>query len=445
MAKHKAVSEQDLRFMSSLSQAVLEKPTRSSRLIVWVILLVMVWLGVWANMAELDKIVRAEGKVVPSSRVQVVQNFEGGIVEELFFREGDQVKQGAVLLQLDNTQFVSTFGEKSLELTALRARSLRLIAESDLSKRFLIPDDLGTAFEREAYQRELSLFQNRQRQLQSSVNIIRQQQIQHRTELDNAFEQEKQLDQSHNLISREIEMTRPLVRQGIAPEVDMLRMQRELNDTFGKLNSVRQSIPRYRSLIKEGDEKIQELNQKFANEAKENLNEVLAQIAQLESIQLGLEDKVVRTAIRAPVSGIISELLVSSIGEVVQPGRDIVKIVPVDDFLVLETKIQPSDIGFVYAGLPARVRFTAYDFSIHGALDAEVERVSADTITDEEGNSFYIARIRTKKNYLGQEDAPLLLMAGMVASVDVIVGKQTVLDYLLKPILKTKDIALRES
>lgn len=440
----KRVADQDLAFMSSLSQAALEKPTQVSRIMVWVILLVVVWLLLWANMAELDKIVRGEGKVVPSSRIQVVQNLEGGIVEQIFFSEGDSVVQGDVLLQLDSTQFASSFGEKSLELIALRAKGLRLKVESEKKSQFVLPEVFSSDFEREVYNRELVLYENRQRQLVSAINIVREQQFQHRTELDNAIEQEKQLDKSHQLLLQETEMTRPLVRQGIAPEIDLLRLQRETNDTYGKLNAVRQSALRYRSLIKESESRTNEIQQKFNNEAKEALNETLAKISQLESVQLALEDKVIRTSIRAPVTGVISELLVSSLGEVVQAGSDLIKIVPMNDFLVLETKVQPSDIGFIHPGLKARVRFTAYDFSIYGALDGSVERVSADTITDEQGNSYYLVRVRTDKTYLGNSDAPLHLMAGMVASVDVIVGEQTVLDYLMKPILKTKNIALRE-
>lgn len=440
----KPVKDQDLRFMSSLSQAALEKPTRASRVMVWVILLVMVWLLVWADLANLDKIVRGEGKVVPSSRIQVVQNFEGGIVEQMFFSEGDQVVRGDVLLQLDNTQFASSFGEKSLELVALRAKGLRLETESEAERKFQSPEVFKSEFEQAVYERELMLYQNRQQQLLSSIKIVREQKFQHRTELDNAFEQEKQLNQSHKLLLKETEMTQPLVRQGIAPEIDLLRLQRETNDTFGKLNAVRQSILRYQSLINESEARIKEIQQKFNNEAKEALNQTLAQISQLESLQVALEDKVVRTSIRAPVSGVISEMLVSSLGEVVQAGSDLIKIVPVHDFLVLETKIQPADIGFIYPGLKARVRFTAYDFSIYGALDGRVERVSADTITDEQGHSYYLVRVRTDQAYLGKNDAPLNLMAGMVASVDVIVGEQTALNYLLKPILKTKNTALRE-
>lgn len=442
--RSKRLSSKDLAFMSSLSQAALEKPTWSSRLLVWVIFLVVGWLIYWSHLAQLDQLVRGEGRVVPSSRIQVVQNLEGGIVERLFFAEGDQVREGEVLLQLDSTQFTSSFDEKSLELLALRAKALRLLAEADAKNQLILPTEFDSNFEQEVYFRELELYRNRQRQLQTSTRIVEEQKSQHRTELDNALEQEKQLAESHQLLLDEIEMLRPMVRRGIAPEIDLLRLRREANDTFGKLNAVRESIPRYRSLISESRARIEETQQKFSNEAQENLNLTLAQIAQLESLQLALEDKVIRTSIRAPVSGVISELRVSSLGEVVQAGSDIVKIVPKDDYLVIETRIQPSDIGFIKPGLAARVRFTAYDFSIHGALDARVERVSADTLTDEEGNTYYLARIRTDKNYLGPSHAPLPLMAGMQASVDVIVGQQRVLDYLLKPLLKTKDIALRE-
>lgn len=443
-AKSPRLSESDLAFMSSLSQASLEKPPMKSRLMVWAILLVIAWLLVWANMAELDKIVRGEGKVVPSNRVQLVQNFEGGIVDRIFVTAGDLVERGEVLIQLDSTQFSSSFDEKRIELQALKAKAARLEAEASASG-FVQPETFDSEYERNFYQREQSLFEHRQQQVNIAINILQQQIKQHQTELTNAYEQEVQLGKSHALLLQEIEMMRPLVRQGFASEVDMLKTQREANDTFGKLGAVRQSIPRYQALIEETQQKINETRQKARNESKEALNETQARISQLESVNVALQDKVTRTSIRAPVGGIISELLVTTLGEVVQPGSDMVKIVPVDESLVLETKILPSDIGFIYPGLKARVKFTAYDFAIYGGLDGTVERVSADTITDDQGNSFYIARIKTSKNHLGTIESPLYLMAGMTASVDVIVGKHTVLDYLLKPIIKAKDLALRES
>jgi adhesin transport system membrane fusion protein len=240
-------------------------------------------------------------------------------------------------------------------------------------------------------------------------------------------------------------MTQPLVRQGIASEVDLLKTKRELNDTYGKLNAVRNSIPKYKALIEESHQKIKETTQKFRNDASEKLNETLAKIAQLESAQTAIQDKDRRTSITSPVNGTISELLVATIGQVVKPGSDIVKIVPNDDSLVLDTKVKPQDIGFIHPGLKAKIKFTAYDFSIYGGLIGTVDKVSADTQVDKKGNSFYVVRIKTNQNHLGTDKNPLYLMAGMTATVDIIVGHHTVLEYLMKPIIKTKDLALRES
>lgn len=438
-------SDKDLEYMSSLSQAALEKPTIKSQLIVWSVLLVFVWILVWANFTELDKIVRGEGKVVPSTKVQLVQNYEGGIIESILVSTGDQVERNQILIQLDNTQFLSSFGERIVEQQALEAKAARLKAEAtgkDFAPRLEAYD---SHYEQEAYERELKLYRNRIEQLRTSKSIIEQQIVQANTELNDAYTQQVQLKSSHSLLEKEISMTKPLVRQGYASEVDLLKIQRELNDTFGKVKAVGHSIPKFRSIISEAREKIKEAEQKFTNEAQESLNDVLAKISQMASSKTAIEDKVTRTSIRSPVNGTISELLVATIGEVVQPGSDIIKIVPNDDSLVLETKILPSDIGFIYPGLKTKVKFTAYDFSIYGGLDGVVEKISADTITDDKGNSFYIVRIKTDTNHLGTIKDPLYLMAGMMATVDIIVGKHTVLEYLVKPIIKARDMALRES
>lgn len=440
----KNLPKEDLEFVSSLSQATLEQPKRYSTLITWTIVLAVLWLIVWANMAELDKIVRGSGKVVPSNKVQIVQNLEGGIISEILTSSGDVIEKGQTLIQLDNTQFASSFSEKLLEMQALQAKAARLAAEAN-SADFVTPKQYDSDFEKQFYQREQSLFLERKKQQSIAIEIIQQQIVQHQTELDNAREQLDQLRDSLKLLDQEIEMTKPLVTRGFASEVSLLKTRRERNDTFGKLNSIELSIPKYRALISETQQKIAEIRQTNRNEAQESLNETLARISQLENINVALEDKVQRTNIKSPVSGVISELLVNTLGEVVQPGSDLAKIVPIEDSLILETRVQPSDIGFIKKGLPAKVKFTAYDFAVYGGLDGTVEQVSADTLTDEEGKSYYLVRIRTEKNYLGTEARPLSLMPGMMASVDVIVGKHTILDYLLKPILKTKELALRES
>lgn len=446
MAKtpHRKVSEDDLEFMSSLSQAALEKPTFKSQLIVWAIFAVLIWLLIWANYAELDKIIRGDGKVVPSSKIQLVQNLEGGIVSEMYVQSGDKVEKGQSLLKLDNTQYASSFGETETQKYDLKAKATRLRAQVT-----------GTAFKVESpsedsnviamFKREKELYDNQLSRLETTKHILDQKILQNRSELEEAYNQLKQLNRSYELLKKEIRIMEPLVKEGIASEVDLLKTRREANEAFTKLKSTEITIPKLKSVIAESTSKRKEAEQEFRNEAQEKLNEVLAKLEQLERSQTAIEDKVRRTNIKSPVNGTISELLVTTIGEVVQPGSDIVKIVPDDETLVLETKILPADIGFVYPGLTAKVKFTAYDFAIYGGLEGVVEKISADTIIDEEGNSFYVARIKTNSNHLGTPEAPLYLLPGMTATVDVVVGKHTILDYLLKPIIKAKDLALRES
>lgn len=438
------VRDEDLAFMSSLSQAALEKPTFKSQLIVWVIFAVIIWLLVWANFAELDKIVRGEGKVVPSSKIQLVQNLEGGIVAEMYVHAGDPVKKGQSLLKLDNTQFASSFGETESQLYDLQAQAARLSAQVK-GENFKVPKAKADPKLAAMFTREEELYTNQIKQLETTQHILDQKIVQSRSELKEAYNQLQQLNRSYELLKKEIKIMEPLVKEGIASEVDLLRTRREANEAFTKLRSTEINIPKLKSVIEEAISKRKEAEQEFRNDAQEKLNEVLAKLEQLQRSQTALEDKVRRTNIVSPVNGVISEMLVSTIGEVVQPGSDIVKIVPNDDTLVLETKIQPADIGFVYPGLTAKIKFTAYDFAIYGGLEGTVENISADTITDEEGNSFYVARIKTQTNYLGTANAPLNLLPGMMASVDIVVGKHTVLDYLLKPIIKAKDLALRES
>ncbi|WP_038126214.1 HlyD family type I secretion periplasmic adaptor subunit [Thiomicrorhabdus sp. Milos-T2] len=444
-SRKERILEQDIAYMSSLSQAALEKPTVKSQLVVWVILLVAVWLIVWANYAELDKIVRGEGKVVPSSQIQIIQNLEGGIVEKLFIHSGDKVKKGQILLKLDNTQFASSYGESELKEAELTAKAQRLAAEA-FGKPFIVnKKKISDPQIQKLYDREYRLYQAHQKQLLTSDSILVEQIEQKKLELKDAYSQKSQLTRSLNLLKKQVSFLKPLVKQGIASQVDLLKLQREENDALSKLKGVQFSIPKLKSSITEARSKRDDSKETFANDSHEKLLDVLAEKEQLIKSKEALQDRVERTDIKSPVNGTVKQMFVNTIGGVVQPGSDIVEIVPEDDSLVLETKILPSDIGFVYQGLKAKVKFTAYDFAIYGGLEGTVDRISADTITDEEGNSFYIARIKTDKNHLGTKEKPLYLLPGMTSSVDIIVGKHTVLDYLLKPIIKAKDTALRES
>lgn len=443
----KKVDEEDLAYMSSLSQAALEKPTTSSQLLVWTIFAVILSAIVWASQAELDKIIRGEGKVVPSSNVQVVQNLEGGIVDAIYVHEGDKVKKGQILLRLDNTLYQSSYGESEIKEWGLKAKAARLEALSTGKPfKFKIPKDLP---DRDTiitlYQREKALYQSKIRELNTTKSIYDQQIQQSKLDLKEARSQLSQLRRSYQIIQKRITLLKPLVKRGFAAREDLLKLEQEENETLSKIKTTENSIPSLKSKIQEMKNKKQQAIEEFKNKAHEELNDVLTEIAQIEKSKTAIEDRVKRTEVRSPVDGIIKKLNVTTIGGVVQPGDDIVEIVPDDDKLIIEAKILPRDIGFIRPGLKALVKFTAYDFTVYGGLTGKVIQISADTMTDEEGNSYYLVRIKTDKNHLGSDQHPLKLLPGMVATVDIIVGKHSVLDYLLKPIIKAKENALRES
>lgn len=435
-------SHDDLEFMSSLNAAVLRKASFKSRMILWVSFLSIAWLVIWASIAEIDELTRGAGKIVPAGQIQVVQNLEGGIVAEILIAEGDKVEENDVLLKIDNKAFSSSFEENRLKLNELEAKSVRLFAEANgvafapTSKQL---ENIGSLLKNEK-----SLFESNKRQQTKNTNILRQQMEQKKSELEEAVAKERQLAENFRLVRKEVEITRPLYRKKIVPEVEYIKLKREYESVKGDLDAVRYSIPRLKSAIKESQVKIEENILSFRNEAKKEWNEVVAEMSRIAESSVALEDKVKRTLVRSPVHGTVKQLFVNTVNGVIRPGMDLVEIVPTDTKIVVEAKIKPSDIAFLYPGQEATVKFTAYDFTVHGGLKGMLTHISADTIKDEEGNSFYIVRIETEKNYLGTEENPLEIIVGMTVDVDIVTGKKTILDYVLKPILKAQQSALRE-
>ncbi|MBE0495143.1 MAG: HlyD family type I secretion periplasmic adaptor subunit [Campylobacterales bacterium] len=428
--------------MKSLSAAVLEKSALSSRLILWTIALCVAWLIVWASYASVDEIARGEGRVIPSSRVQVVQNLEGGIVEELYVREGDNVQRGQPLLKIQDIRFVSSFQENHLRIQELKAKTVRLYAEAnglDFDSAFR-DQTIDSSFLEE----EKSLFLSNKTQLENAIEIINSQLRQRTSELTEVQARIRQLTRSLALLKEEIDLKEPMVKQGIVPSIELLQLRRQLNEAEGNLESARLSMPRIQSSIEETRGKIQDTTLAFRNKAKEQFNEVSAELMLTQQSIGALTDRVDRAIVRAPVSGTVKQLFTNTVGGVVKPGMDIMEIVPVDDALLVEVKIKPSDIAFIQLDQPATVKFTAYDFSIYGGLTGHVSQIGADTITDEKGNTYYVAMIKTDSTHLSSANEVLHIKVGMVASVDIITGKKTVLDFLLKPILKAKQNALRE-
>jgi len=429
--------------LPEVNKALIEDAPRVVRLTIWGVIAFFLFLIVWASFAPIDEVTRGEGKAIPSSKVQKVQNLEGGIVAEIFAKEGQVVEVGQPLLRLDETRFISNKGETEAERVAMALRVERLSAEVDDSP-LKIDDKLREAAPSQAASEE-SLFASRRQQLNDEINGLQQQLVQKQQELREFNSKRAQYANSLQLLNQEIGMSEPLVARGAISQVEILRLRRSEVETRGELSATELAIPRAEAAVKEVQSKIEETRGKFRSDALTQLNEARTDLNKATATTKALDDRVNRTLVTSPVRGIVKQLLVNTIGGVIQPGSDIIEIVPLDDTLVIEAKILPKDIAFLHPGQEAMVKFTAYDYTIYGGLEAKLEQIGADTITDEDKKTtYYLIRLRTDKSHLGSDAKPLEIIPGMVATVDIMTGKKTIMSYLLKPIIKARTEALRE-
>ncbi|MEB4676484.1 HlyD family type I secretion periplasmic adaptor subunit [Enterobacteriaceae bacterium G50] len=428
---------------NEVNKALLDDSPRVVRITLWAILAFFVVMLTWAALADIDEVTRGDGRAIPSSRLQKVQNLEGGIISEVFVHEGEIVKAGAPLLRLDDTRFRSNAGESEADRLALEARVQRLTAQlADKETLELAPEIAQKS--PDIAKGEMELFTSIKQRIQSEIGGLNEQLVQKKQELLDYQAKASQTRRSLGLLQQEISMSEPLVAKGAISKVEILRLRRSEVDTRGQLESLTLAIPRAQAAIKEIENKIGETRDRYRSEALTQLNEARTDLSKTQASGKAIEDRVNRTLVTSPVRGIVQQLMVNTIGGVIQPGSDLVEIVPLDDTLLIETKIRPQDIAFLHPGQEAMVKFTAYDYTIYGGLKAKLEQISPDTVTDKDGKSFYIVRLRTEKNHLGSDDKPLVIIPGMVASVDIITGRKTILAYLLKPILRAKAEAFRE-
>lgn len=429
--------------LPEVNKALIEDAPRVVRLTIWAIIGFFVFLMLWANFAVIDEVTKGDGKAIPSSKIQKIQNLEGGIVSELFVTEGQIVLAGAPLIRLDDTRFASNVGETEADRLSMLLRVERLSAEVD-DRPLNFPADVLKAVPTQAASEE-SLYISRRQQLHDEIGGLQEQLIQRQQELREFTSKQSQYRSALSLQRQEINMSEPLVAQGAVSPVEVLRLKRAEVETRGQLDATTLAIPRAESAIKEVQRKIDETRGKFRSEALTQLNEARTDLNKAQATGKALEDRVSRTLVTSPVRGIVNKLLVNTIGGVIQPGSDLVEIVPLDDTLLVEAKIRPQDIAFLHPGQDATVKFTAYDYTIYGGLKAKLEQIGADTITDEDKKTtYYIIKLRTERSHLGTDEKPLLIIPGMVASVDIITGKKTVLSYLLKPIIRARAEALHE-
>ncbi|QQG36283.1 MAG: HlyD family type I secretion periplasmic adaptor subunit [Micavibrio aeruginosavorus] len=398
---------------------------------------------VWANFATLDEVTRGQGRVIPSSEIQKLQSLEGGIIDEFMVKEGEEVTAGQILVRLRDVQATSELGANQKRVLGLKAKIARLQAEAEVKSAPDFSEDVMKGVP-DSVTEELNTFRANRQNLQNQLMVTEQQLAQRKQEISELRGRVSDVRGVIALARQEMETIRPLVERGSAPKLELLQKEREIKERQTELNSLESSAPRIQATIEEAEARIKEVKSSFAAQAQTELAATQIELNSLGETLGALQDRKTRTEIKSPVNGYVKEITVNTVGGVVQPGMDIIEIVPKDDQLLVEAQIRPADIAFLHPGQGAMVKITAYDFSIYGGLKGEVIDISADSITNEEGESFYRVRVRTFEASLKRKGEVLPIIPGMVASVDILTGKKTVMEYILKPIIKTINESMGE-
>jgi len=415
-----ATSHTDFAFANDIRAAVELRTPRTARMLLVATLALIASGLLWAHFAVLEEVKRGNARVIPSRQMQVVQSLEGGIVDAMMVREGEIVQQGEPLMRINDTKFASEFGEVRERRAAMAARVARLDAEAQGAKQLVFAPELARDAPR-SVETERSVLATRARKLAEDLDVLTQ--------------QETRLTETLGLLNREVDLTRKLFQQKVVPEIEMIRVERQASELRGQLA--------------EAQSKMASMRSTFRSQADEDLAKSRGDLAVLDENIKSAQDRVRRTELKSPVHGIVNKLNVTTIGAVVQPGASVMEIVPLDDTLLVEGRIRPQDIAFIRPGQDAVVKISAYESNVYGSLKGKVERISADTIAEDKGpkeekETFYRVTVRTETNHLGTAEHPLPIIPGMIATVEVLTGQKTVLDYLIKPARMLRDEALRE-
>lgn len=455
------LSDAELNYVDDKLSALLLQTPKSSKYIIWITFLFVIIAIIWANWAVIDKVTVGVGKVIPASQVQVIQNLEGGVVKSILVKEGQFVSKDQQLLLIDDTLFRANYKEREQNIINLKASAIQLKSSIDSVK---ITDNFThdnwqnnvhisysnlnfpKAIHRlhpELVKRHKAEYEQDLNKLRNQLSVIDQQVEQKRQDLIEVKAQFNIAKQSYKYAQRELKLTQPLAKEGVVPEIELLKLQRRVNDAYSDLTAAKSKIPVLEANILEIMLSRIEAGQNFRSEQQEKLNRIEDDLSALNESAVGLQDKVARTVITSPVNGTVKSIHTNTIGGVIQPGMPILEVVPTEDTLVVEAQILPKDIAFLRPDLPAIVKLTAYEFSTYGGLEAKLEYISADTSQNDDGDSFYTVRVRTNKAGFGEKEA-LKIIPGMTASVDIITGKRTLLEYLINPIIEAKNKALKE-
>lgn len=401
------INQEDLKLINDLNAALQSEKHTGYFSIISLFLSFIIAFIIWAYFSPLEEVAQGQGRIIPSSREQIVQSLDPGTIQEMLVKEGDTVEKGQILLRLDDTRSSAILRESQAKVENLEAMVARLQAEA-YNTNLVFPDHISD----ELKKREEAAYVSRRRAMEEQVSGLRQ---------------------SKNVLEQQIAIAEPMVKRGVMSQVDLLRMQRDSHDL---------------------EAQITERQNRYTTDASNELVKTESELAQAKENMAMRADPVERSQIRAPMKGIVKNIRINTIGGVVNAGQDILEIVPIEDNLLVEAYIRPNDVAFIRPGLPAVVKLSAYDYAIYGGLQGEVTLISPDTLSDEKRNAselklnmnnvYYRILVKTSGSHLVDKNGnEMPIIPGMVATVDVKTGEKTVFQYLIKPITRMKQ-ALRE-
>ena len=442
----------DISFVNSLFGQANEKASFKLDIVFFSIFAFFVFAITWASFAKVDELTRGTGKVIPAKKIQTIQSLDGGIVSDILINDGEHVKKGQSLMKIDTTRFQASLEENKESYLSLLAKTTRLSAQvkyryNSRTPRLRFSKKLNNKKYSQYKNIETRLFKNKINEFNSAIKTLNYQLTQKQQELEEIYSKKVQLERSLKLINKQRYTIKRMVMSGSKSKVELLQIEDRYNTTKGDLESTNLSIPRAKSAISEARSKIQERKNQFISESSMKLQEADAQVKTIKARLVGDKDRLDKTVIKSPVNGIIKQININTIGGVVKSGESLIEIVPDSNILLVEAKIKPKDIAFINPTQKVIVKLTAYDFSIYGGLKGKIVEISADSIKDKDskkGESYYKVVVKTTKNYLERNGEKLPIIPGMVASIDIVTGKKTIMDFILKPILKTKQGALHE-
>lgn len=419
-------------------QRIMQTPVKAKGLLYSIVLVIFI-LVVWAYFAQIDEVAKGDGKVIPSQQLQVLQSYDGGIVQDILVREGERVSKGQVLLRVDPTRYISSLEENTTQFAALAAKVQRLSALTQgtqlrFGKKLLSQAPVIVENERKLYNSNLAELDEVAAGSDTRIMQRRQDVEEERASLS-------QYEDVLTLSEKELAVTKPLLASGAVSEIEVLRLERQIVELKANIKKSKVAIARGLNAIEEEVIKKEESRLRLINRWSQELTEATGEMATLQQSQTSLEDVVSQAELKSPINGTVQRMLFNTVGGVITPGSAVVELVPQDDQLIVEAKVSPKDIAFIREGQSAILKFSAYDYTIYGGMSAEVKHISADAITNEKDETYYLVRLETKE-HIG--NAELDIIPGMIVQVDILTGKKTVLNYILSPLFNVTSSALRE-